>query len=263
MSTFHQLMTLDQSSTNFTQPPIPTAGPATEPDGPRSFAFVPTLGILVPHPPPPVIQVQRQDTLGQDPANAIVDASGSVVGNFNTGAGANHYPSSAGVPRLPPILQVEKQQVTTSATQLASASRRRNEANFACPVPGCGSTFTRRFNLRGHLRSHTEERPFVCEWPGCNKGFARQHDCKRHQALHTSKPQSNVCQGCKKTFSRLDALNRHLRSDGGAECRAKHTMKAASADQSGPSQLPPAILHIPLQTAQSPPQVPPKLQVPP
>lgn len=122
--------------------------------------------------------------------------------------------------RLPPILQVEKQTVTTSATQAASASRRRNEANFQCPVPGCGSTFTRRFNLRGHLRSHTEERPFVCEWPGCGKGFARQHDCKRHQALHAARSQtSNVCQGCGKTFSRLDALNRHLRSEGGVECR--------------------------------------------
>ncbi|EPQ57297.1 hypothetical protein GLOTRDRAFT_37802 [Gloeophyllum trabeum ATCC 11539] len=116
------------------------------------------------------------------------------------------------MPRLPPILQVEKQQVTTSATQAASASRRRNEAHFVCPVPGCGSTFTRRFNLRGHLRSHTEERPYVCEWPGCGKGFARQHDCKRHQALHTARSQSNVCQGCGKTFSRLDALN--VRSHG-------------------------------------------------
>lgn len=138
------------------------------------------------------------------------------------GVGANHYPLCSTVPRLPPILQVEKQQVTTSATQAASASRRRNEANFACPVPGCGSTFTRRFNLRGHLRSHTEERPYVCDFPGCKKGFARQHDCKRHQALHTTaKSQSNICQGCKKTFSRLDALNRHLRSEGGAECRQK------------------------------------------
>ncbi|EIW63329.1 uncharacterized protein TRAVEDRAFT_142135 [Trametes versicolor FP-101664 SS1] len=132
---------------------------------------------------------------------------------------ASAYPQGGNVPRLPPIMQVEKQQVTTSATQAASASRRRNEANFVCPVPGCGSTFTRRFNLRGHLRSHTAERPFLCEWPGCNKGFARQHDCKRHQALHTSRSQSNVCQGCGKTFSRLDALNRHLRSDGGADCR--------------------------------------------
>ncbi|KAJ7647127.1 hypothetical protein FB45DRAFT_734279, partial [Roridomyces roridus] len=126
------------------------------------------------------------------------------------------------VPRLPPILQVEKQQVTTSATQIASASRRRNEAHFVCPVPNCGSTFTRRFQSERcvcHLRSHTEERPYICEWPNCKKGFARQHDCKRHQALHTAKSQTNVCVGCKKTFSRLDALN-VLRSDGGAECRA-------------------------------------------
>ena len=64
-------------------------------------------------------------------------------------AAASSFTQSANVPRLPPIMQVEKQQVTTSATQAASASRRRNEANFVCPVPGCGSTFTRRFNLRG------------------------------------------------------------------------------------------------------------------
>lgn len=75
------------------------------------------------------------------------EGSGSSQG----GAGRDHYPSS--VPRLPPILQVEKQQVTTSATQAASASRRRNEAHFVCPVPGCGSTFTRRFNLRGRSNS--------------------------------------------------------------------------------------------------------------
>ncbi|GBE81132.1 hypothetical protein SCP_0308580 [Sparassis crispa] len=147
-----------------------------------------------------------------------------------TRAPASHQPYSAtAVPRLPPILQVEKQQVTTSATQAASASRRRNEAHFVCPVPGCGSTFTRRFNLRGHLRSHTAERPFLCEWPGCNKGFARQHDCRRHQALHASRSQGHLCQGCGKNFSRLDALNRHWRSDGGAECRQTSEAAASAA----------------------------------
>ncbi|KAF8973115.1 hypothetical protein BDZ97DRAFT_1779479 [Flammula alnicola] len=174
------------------------------------------------HAPQPQPQSQTST-----PSSPTMAAAASAESTATGGAGANHYPSSTGVPRLPPILQVEKQQVTTSATQLASASRRRNEAHFVCPVPGCGSTFTRRFNLRGHLRSHTEERPYVCEWPGCKKGFARQHDCKRHQALHAAKSQANVCQGCKKTFSRLDALNRHLRSDGGAECRASNPKFAA------------------------------------
>ena len=52
-------------------------------------------------------------------------------------------------PRLPPIMQVEKQQVTTFAIQEASTSRRQCDARFVCPVPTCGSTFTRRFNLKG------------------------------------------------------------------------------------------------------------------
>jgi hypothetical protein len=44
---------------------------------------------------------------------------------------------------------IERMQVTTPATSAASASRRTSEANFVCPIPGCGSTFTRQFNLKG------------------------------------------------------------------------------------------------------------------
>jgi hypothetical protein len=128
-------------------------------------------------------------------------------------------------PRGATPVAVSRPNVTTSATADASMKRRINDAKFQCPVPGCGSTFTRHFNLKGmsfanaqellltlrtsgHLRSHNDEKPFHCKWPGCGKGFARQHDCKRHEQLH-SNHRPFICDGCRKPFARLDALNRH------------------------------------------------------
>jgi hypothetical protein len=46
---------------------------------------------------------------------------------------------------------VSKPNVTTGRTANASRIRRKQEANFMCPVPGCGSTFTRSFNLKGNV----------------------------------------------------------------------------------------------------------------
>lgn len=108
-------------------------------------------------------------------------------------------------------------------------------------MPGCGSTFTRHFNLKGHLRSHNDERPFKCLYEGCPKGifcwsfvynfsltasclaivgFARQHDCKRHMLLHEGL-RLFECEGCGKKFARLDALTRHrepTQAKKGCEC---------------------------------------------
>ena len=105
-------------------------------------------------------------------------------------------------------------QVTTSATQAASASRRKNDAIHICPIPGCGSTFTRKFNLNGHIRSHTGARPYECKEPGCGKSFARSFDLSRHEKLHAGIKPHN-CESCGKAFARADALSRHLRNDAG------------------------------------------------
>ena len=107
--------------------------------------------------------------------------------------------------------------ITTGSTVNASHRRHSQAANFACPVPGCGSTFPRGFDLKGHLRSHFEEKPYKCHWPGCGKGFASQHDCKRHKQLH-SNFRPFECEGCRKQFARMDALNMHLASETGVEC---------------------------------------------
>lgn len=49
------------------------------------------------------------------------------------------------------MVTVSKQTVTSERTAGASHRRRKQDANFLCPVPGCGSTFTRSFNLKGML----------------------------------------------------------------------------------------------------------------
>ncbi|KAF5393230.1 hypothetical protein D9757_000748 [Collybiopsis confluens] len=235
-SSFHQLM-VDHTAAQYTDSPIPTAGPAAELDGPRSFAFVPSLEfhLIAPnpaHPAPPV----------QDPASPTL-----IEGGPSTGVGANHYPSSAaGVPRLPPILQVEKQQVTTSATQLASASRRRNEANFACPVPGCGSTFTRRPSpipygrktIHTALAAEPRIQPLddIKLYTRINPSLMSVKDARR---LLVDWTRSMFVFLYLLGQSLLHAIQRHLRSDGAAECRQKHASNLAPhASVPSPAQGP-------------------------
>lgn len=103
-----------------------------------------------------------------------------------------------------------------------SKRQQKHPATFQCHL--CPKRFTRAYNLRSHLRTHTDERPFVCTV--CNKAFARQHDRKRHEGLHSGEKKF-VCRGplktgtqwgCGRRFARADALGRHFRSEAGRVC---------------------------------------------
>jgi transcription factor CRZ1 len=72
----------------------------------------------------------------------------------NNGMGGLTVESAAGLgPKIPSsgtaFVGVSKPNVTTIRTTNASQKRRKQEATFVCPVPGCNSTFTRSFNLKG------------------------------------------------------------------------------------------------------------------
>lgn len=104
--------------------------------------------------------------------------------------------------------------------------RRTKKSPSLYPCEMCDKKFTRAYNLRSHMRTHTHERPFACSV--CGKAFARQHDRKRHEILHTGE-KKYVCEGtladsstwgCGRRFARADALGRHFRTEAGKLCIA-------------------------------------------
>lgn len=111
-------------------------------------------------------------------------------------------------------------------TNAPTSARRRAEQRllktFQCHL--CPKRFRRVYNLRSHLRTHTDERPYICEL--CDKTFARQSDRKRHKVIHTDEKKF-VCKGvlkngatwgCGRRFAQAGQLGRHQRCQKGREC---------------------------------------------
>jgi hypothetical protein len=84
----------------------------------------------------------------------------------------------------------------------------------------CGKEFKNKSSLQSHRKIHTSNvKQHVC--PICTTSFSRSHgnfviclhalDLKRHEYIHT-KDKPFICSGCKRGFSRRDALKRHIDS---------------------------------------------------
>ena len=113
-------------------PPIPS--PQSLPDGRGRPVSMPAYG-------PP-----SYGGIGELSQQLDTGSNLSEIGSTLNGKSVKHAAAVNSV--------VSKQNVTTTATAEASERRRKTDANFACPVPGCGSTFTRHFNLKGMLSCH-------------------------------------------------------------------------------------------------------------
>jgi len=135
--------------------------------------------------------------LGADLQAGTPSSHRSLSPNDRTGAASPHRrrQSTSSLPNRDYILGLADPDYQGTSAEGSNPKRvQKHPATFQCTL--CPKRFTRAYNLRSHLRTHTDERPFVCTV--CGKAFARQHDRKRHEGLHSGEKKF-VCRGELKT----------------------------------------------------------------
>lgn len=76
----------------------------------------------------------------------------------------------------------------------------------------CDAVFAKAWDLKLHIRRHTNERPFVCSV--CGSGFKTKDKLKIHTRCHTGE-RPYVCSQCGATFRQSGILQSHMRTHSG------------------------------------------------
>ncbi|KAJ8329122.1 hypothetical protein BDV3_006232 [Batrachochytrium dendrobatidis] len=94
---------------------------------------------------------------------------------------------------------------------LPNTTTQTEDANRKFPCNVCGKSFTRKYNLDAHLRSHNNIKPYLC--PECSDAFVRKHDLQRHVVSVHKRSSFGPCPYCHRTYSRSDSFRKHMRME--------------------------------------------------
>jgi hypothetical protein len=117
--------------------------------------------------------------------------------------------STASLDKEVPAKASRKSASSKSQNDKKSTSSKTSKGIFPCPFPGCGRQFTRKDNIKYHMRTHQADRPRPYACKQCDRSYYRAIDLSRHVAVTHDKIRPFQCVTCGQQYTRKEALKRH------------------------------------------------------